>query len=279
MTEAAQYDEYSPEPVLRNPRRLIRAMRRDLAASRELAWRLATRDIKARYRQSFFGVLWAFLPPIVTALIFIVLRNNGVTQILDPASVLIGAVLWGVFTESLNAPLRTLTASKAMLAKINFPHEALILSAMIVSMFDLAVRSVILIAAMVYFNIQPTSGILVAPGAIFMLVLCGFAIGMFLLPIGALYTDVAAALPVVTGLWFFMTPVVYEMPSTPPYSFLMNFNPPATLIVAARDWLTMGSVENLAPFLIVSSVVVLSLGFTWLLYRVSLPILIERMSA
>jgi lipopolysaccharide transport system permease protein len=41
---------YTPESSLRNPAHMVRAMFRDLLSSRELAWQLALRDIKAQYR-------------------------------------------------------------------------------------------------------------------------------------------------------------------------------------------------------------------------------------
>ena len=41
---------YTPESALRNPALMLREMIRDLSASRELAWQLALRDIRAQYR-------------------------------------------------------------------------------------------------------------------------------------------------------------------------------------------------------------------------------------
>ena len=56
---------YSPDSQVRQPRQLAQEMWHDLLASRELAWRLLVRDISAQYRQSFLGVFWAFVPPLV----------------------------------------------------------------------------------------------------------------------------------------------------------------------------------------------------------------------
>ena len=71
---------YTPESQMRSPRRLIRDMFRDLKASSELAWRLFIRDIAAQYRQSLLGVFWAFLPPIVMGLIFIILQSKKIVN-------------------------------------------------------------------------------------------------------------------------------------------------------------------------------------------------------
>jgi lipopolysaccharide transport system permease protein len=99
-------------------------------ASLELAWRLMVRDIKARYRQSLLGASWAFLPPIATALLFILLNREGLikassTDLPYPVFVIIGTVLWQLFTDSLNSPPNLVTANKPMLAKVNFPREGL----------------------------------------------------------------------------------------------------------------------------------------------------------
>ena len=52
-------------------------MFRDLAASRELAWRLFMRDLSARYRQSLLGYVWAFLPPLAATIPFVFLQITG----------------------------------------------------------------------------------------------------------------------------------------------------------------------------------------------------------
>jgi lipopolysaccharide transport system permease protein len=53
----------------------------DLLGSRGLAWRLLVRDISAQYRQSLFGVLWAFLPPIITAAGLLLAKSAGAVNI------------------------------------------------------------------------------------------------------------------------------------------------------------------------------------------------------
>ena len=55
---------YTPDSSLSHPLVMAREMFRDLFASRELAWRLAVRDIRAQYRQAFLGIFWAFILPL-----------------------------------------------------------------------------------------------------------------------------------------------------------------------------------------------------------------------
>lgn len=275
---------YSPESQMHTPGRLIRSMLHGLKDSRELAWRLFVRDISARYRQSLFGIFWAFLPPIITGLVFIILQskrvlNLGETDIPYPVYVLVGTTLWQVFTESLNAPLKSVIAAKPMLAKINFPREALIVSAFYDVIFNLLIKSIILVGVFVYFKVPVTWGLLMAPMAILMLILLGMSIGLLLTPLGTLYTDITQGLTVVTSFWFFITPVIYPPPQSFPYSLMTTLNPVSPILMGARDLLTKGVIVNIGPFLVVSLLTIITLFIAWMIYRIALPILIERMSA
>ena len=275
---------YTPESKLRSPIVMAKEMWTDLLASRELAWRLMVRDISAQYRQSILGVLWAFLPPIVTALIFVVLNsrniiNIGETIIPYPAYVMFGTVLWQVFVDSLNAPLKVVTASKAMLTKINFPKEALILSSLGQALFNLSIKLTILIVVFIIYRIPLTWGVPFSFLAILVLVLLGTTIGLFLTPIGMLYTDVTQGIAVITGLWFFLTPVVYPPPTSFPYSLLATLNPVSPILINARDLATQGVFRNPEAFFVVTALTIVLLLVTWVMYRLAMPILVERMSA
>lgn len=275
---------YTPESRLRSPGLLVRSMWRDLKASRELAWRLFVRDISARYRQSLLGVFWSFFPPILTGLVFIILQskkvvNFGETDIPYPVYVLVGTTLWQLFTESLNAPLNSVRNAKTMLAKINFPREALIVSAFYGMLFNLSIKTAVLVGIFVFFRVEVTWGLILAPLAIVMSILLGMTIGLVLTPLGMLYTDVASGLMVATQLWFFVTPVVYPPPQTFPYSLVSSVNPVSPLLIASRDLATKGVLGNPEAFLVVSTLTVVSLFMAWVMYRTSLPIIIERMSA
>jgi lipopolysaccharide transport system permease protein len=229
-------------------------------------------------------VVWAFVPPIVTSLIFIVLQsrsvvNFGETAVPYPVFVLVGTILWQVFTESLNAPLKSVTAAKPFLVKVSFPREALIISAIYLTAFNLLIKLIVLAVISLLFRMPLTPGLLLAPLMIIMLMLLGICLGLFLTPLGVLYTDVTTSLPVIISLWFFVTPVVYSPPSEFPYSLIAVLNPVSPLLIAARDLITTGTLNNLPAVLLVSGLTIVGLFVAWIIYRIALPILIERMSA
>ena len=71
QTESLAKVVYTPASQMRTPALLVRSMFKDLAASRELAWRLFVRDVSAQYRQSILGLFWAFFPPVLSGLVLL----------------------------------------------------------------------------------------------------------------------------------------------------------------------------------------------------------------
>ncbi|NPV85844.1 MAG: ABC transporter permease [Anaerolineae bacterium] len=275
---------YTPDSGLRSPIRMLRQMFLDLKNARELAWRLAVRDISATYRQSLFGILWAFLGPVISALLFIFLNNQkilnvGKTDIPYPVFVMFGTLLWGLFSESINAPMTAVTANMSILSKIYFPREAIILSAILKVLFNFGIKLIILVIFFIIFGLRFTPGILLSPFAILMLMLMGIALGLLITPIGILYKDVSTVLSAFMGLWFYLTPVIYPVPNTWPMSLMSTWNPVSPVLVAARDLATKGTLQDPMLFLIVSAATLVILLIAWIMYRLALPILIERMSA
>ncbi len=275
---------YTPDSLLLNPGLLVYEMLSDLSASRELAWRLAVRDIRGQYRQAFLGILWAFILPLANTLTWIFLNSTGVVKIADtalpyPVYVFTGTMLWAIFMDALNAPLQQANAAKGMLSKLNFPREALIVSGIYQTLFNASIKIVLLFGALLFMGIKPGLSLLLFPLGIASLILVGTALGLLITPVGMLYTDVGRTLPLLMQFLMYVTPVVFPMPKEGWVSILFSFNPLTPIILTTRDWLTGLTPEYLGYFVVVNIVAVALLLVVWVVYRLAMPILIERMSA
>lgn len=284
MSESKQITVYSAQSMLRSPAKAFDAMIRDAGKSRELAWRLAVRDISAQYRQSVFGFLWAVLLPLAHASVWIFLGSSGIvrvgsTDVPYTIYVLAGTLLWAIFTDAVNAPLQTTIAAKAMLAKINFPREALILAGLYQTLFNAAIKVFLLLVALPLFSVAYAPSLLLFPLAIASLVVVGTAIGLLVTPIGVLYNDVGRSIPLLLQFLMYFTPVVFIAPKSGWSDLIFQLNPLTPLIITARQWLTGGAVESLGYFLAVNVVAAGILLVAWAAYRIAMPILIERMSS
>lgn len=273
---------YTPESPLKNPLRFLREMRRGLLDARELAWRLFIRDLNAQYRQTFLGYIWAFLPPLVASATFIFLNSQGIVQIQTDgipyaAFAMIGTLLWQVFVDAIQSPAQSVAAGKSMLAKINFPREAILMGGLWMVLFNFLIRLVIVIAVMAYWHIVPGTTLFMFPLAMVALLVCGYAIGLAITPLSSLYGDISRGIPIIAQFWMLLTPVVYPARTTGLGGLLAIWNPVSPLLTTAREALCGQALTQLPEFGIVFF---LAIGATFLglvTYRLVMPILIERM--
>jgi lipopolysaccharide transport system permease protein len=273
---------YSPQSALHDPVYLFREMALDVWTSRGLAWRLFLRDVSARYRQSALGYAWALLPPIVTTLTFVLLSRSGVlsagrTGMPYPVYVITGTLLWQLFADAMGSPIKTVTAAKVMLSKINFPREALLIAGVLDVLFNALVRMVLLVAAFAAYRIVPPASAPLALLGVAAILCTGFTLGLLLTPLGLLYTDIGQALTLMLSFWMLLTPVVYNPPSGGALDLLTKINPVSPLIVVTREWLTTGTASQLVPAAAVTGTALVFLIAAWVLYRLAMPILVERM--
>jgi len=273
---------YTPESPLRQPRKFVRELISDLWGSRELAWRLFVRDLRAQYRASLLGYVWVFLPPLVAGLPFVYLNSAGVISISDTpipyaAYAMVGAIIWQTFVDALNSPLRSVNAARAMLTRINFPREAILLSGLMQVAFTFVVRLALVIGVFAAFALKPAATSPLFVVGMISIALTGFMIGLILTPLGVLYGDVQYSLPIASTFLMLITPVLYPVPSSGLGAMVASLNPLTPLITTTRDWLTTGASVQQVAFLVVSAVTVTLLILAWVLYRLALPHLVARL--
>ncbi len=272
---------YTPESRLRRPLALFDEMTTDLLSSRELAWQFFYRQISSRYRQSALGPFWALIPPVLVALTSTVLRRSGVISVEEtgipyPLYVMFGTVLWQLFANSLELPLKAMRSGIQLLRTIRVPVEGLLLASIAELLFDLGIQFGVLMVVFALFKVSISWGVFLGVGAMAMLMCLGIGIGLFLVPLGSLYTDVSSALPFITRFWFFLTPVIYTPPEQWPYSLLVDLNPVTPLLTTALDLSLEGTASNPTGFWIMSAIAIVLLLVGWVFYRVAIPILVER---
>ena len=125
--------------------RLLKDSLSDVYHSRFLARQLAIRDIKAQYRQSYLGIIWAFIGPLTTAFVWIFLNSTGTVKLTDtgmpyPVYAFTGTLLWSIIVDAINSPMASTNGARSILSKINFPKEALIISGIYKLLFNSSIK-------------------------------------------------------------------------------------------------------------------------------------------
>ncbi|WP_418509483.1 ABC transporter permease [Corallibacter sp.] len=263
---------------------LLKASLTDMYRSRFLARQLAERDIKAQYRQSYLGILWAFVTPLATAAVWIFLNNSGTVRLSDtgvpyPVYAFSGTLIWSIIVASINSPMASTNAAKGILTKINFPKEALLLSGIYKLLFDSAIKILLLVAFVFIFGVGFHYSLLLLPFAVLAAVLFGSTLGLFLTPLGLLYKDISKIISFGMQFLMYVTPVVYAIPKTGIMKTLMTYNPITPIILTTRDLVVGFQPEFLNYFIGVLALCVPLLFLGLVIYRIAIPIIVERLSA
>lgn len=256
----------------------------DIYRSRFLSRQLAERDIKAQYRQSYLGIIWAFITPLATAGVWVFLNLSGTVKLTDtgvpyPVYAFSGTLLWSMLLESINSPTVSTNSARGLLSKINFPKEALVIAGIYKLLFNSMVKIILLVIFVFLFGIGFHWSLLLLPLGILGMLLFGTMIGLFLTPIGMLYKDIGKITSFGLSFLMYVTPVVYAIPDSGIMKKIMEANPLTPLIITTRDLITGATPEFLPYYLFLMLICIPIFLMSLIIYRTSIPVIVERLSA
>ena len=207
---------------------------------RELMWVFAIRDIKVRYKQTYIGIAWAFIQPVLMVVLFnfifgrlAKMPSEGIPY---PLFSFIGVALWNYFSTSLGSASNSVIGNEGIIKKVYFPRLVLPISSAITPLVDLAIALVIFAALMAFYGYVPSWwGILLLPIIILLSFLAATGAGLFCASLNLKYRDIRYALPFFIQLLMYATPVIY--PSSllaGRFHWILVLNPMTGVIEAAR---------------------------------------------
>ncbi len=181
---------------------------------RELIAALVWKNIVIRYKQSYLGILWAVLKPVMLMLIFSLVRSFvGIDTGDIPYPILTFAALipWVFFQESASEGVNSVTSNAALIRKIYFPREVFPITAMVTKIVELIISFFILAGMMIFYKMMPTIYALWVPAIILYTMTVALTISFFGAAINVYYRDMTQALPVLLSLLMYGSPVMYPL--------------------------------------------------------------------
>jgi ABC-type polysaccharide/polyol phosphate export permease len=217
---------------------------RRLYRARALGWKLAGRELRARYRGSLLGFFWSILNPLLLLAVYSIVFTVVFAPRADvrpyPLFLFGGILAWSFLSASLldaaetfrnNGPL----LRKAVIAPEVFPGVS-VLSQGLHFFWALPV----LAAATIYFRLAGAirvgwTAVQLAP----VMLLLGLAVlgaALFVSAVSVHFQDLRNLIQSLLMLWFFATPVLYPADGLPPrFRFWLRLNPAAGYFDAIHD--------------------------------------------
>jgi len=242
---------------------------------RDLFFFLVWRNFKVRYKQTFLGLLWIILQPLITmAIISLVLGrlarfpSDGVPY---PIFLFTALVFWNYFSVALTSTSNSLIEGQALVKKIYFPRIIIPFATAVTQLVDLVINILILFALMAVLRFEPNYwGILTLPLVAFVTFVLSTGLGLVLAAANTTYRDVRYLIGFFVQILFYLSPIIYSASLVPAkYQWIYYLNPVAGILTFARQSLLHHVTPNWSALLIGLAIgIVLTIFGWWYFHRV-----------
>lgn len=243
-------------------------MIKELYDYRELLKSNIRKDIRGRYKASVLGVLWSFINPLLTVLVYAIvfpylMRSTAENYIVYLVT---GIIPWTFFQTVLNQCLTCIKSNAGIIKKVYFPRVILPISAMCSGIINFFISCLIILVFCVVWNVGISWHIILVPLIALIEGLFALGLGMALGAMNAYLQDLEYIVNFITQLLFYGTPIVYELSqfsSQSVLSFLIRLNPMTTIMNSYRDVFLYHQIPDLGALAIVGvfTIVVVLIGY------------------
>ncbi len=230
----------------------------------------AWRDIKARYKQTLAGISWVIIQPVISMIVFTVFFGQwlGVStgDIPYPVFAFCALIPWTYFVHALTVSSFSVVAQQSVISKVYFPRLLLPFSDILCVLMDLFMSMLVLIPLMLYYGIVPGIHVLVLPMFVILALLTALGVGLWLAALNVRFRDVNQAMPFLTQLWLFATPVAYPVSVVPERLLPLYELNPMVAVTEGFRWALTGDGEFPLRLVLVSggiAIMILISGLYW----------------
>jgi lipopolysaccharide transport system permease protein len=188
----------------------------ELWKKRELLYFFAWRDIKVKYKDTYLGIAWAILQPLLLTAMFYFIFSRGlhITTGKLPYWLysLSGLLLWGLFSSGITNSGESMIGNANIIRKIYFPRLIIPLSSVLVAFIDFCFGFLLLLLLLA-FNRQHVSwtAIFCFPLGILLAAVSSLGIGALVAALNVKYRDFRYLLPFSIQMLLFSSQIAYSI--------------------------------------------------------------------
>lgn len=210
------------------------------------------RELRTRYKGSFFGFLWTFINPLMQLIIYSLIFPfiMKISEENFAMFLFVALIPWNYFTNCLQGSCGLIVANNSLVTKVYFPREVLPLAYTFSGLLNMIFSYAIVIPMLIFFKIPLSWNLLWLPIlAITQTLLCaGFA--FLFCSINVYFRDLEYITGVVLMALYFMTPIMYSIDMMPKkLHWILRINPMTSFVELYRDVTFYGRGLNFEVYL------------------------------
>lgn len=214
---------------------------KDLFKNRKLIWDLAKNDMKTKYAGSFFGVIWAFVQPVVTVLLYwfvfqVGLRSGDVGDVPFVLWLMCGLVPWFFFQDGINAITNCMIEYSYLVKKMVFQIDILPIVKMLSSLFIHIFFIAFMLLIFCLMGYVPTITAVQILYYVFCTIVLVLGIGYTTSVLVIFFKDLGQIIQIVLQIGMWMTPILWNIHMLPnQFLWLMKLNPMYYIVNGFRE--------------------------------------------
>jgi ABC-2 type transport system permease protein len=177
------------------------------------------RSLAARYRGSALGFIWSLVNPImlmvVYTFVFRYIFRISAPGVPFAAYLITGILAWNFLSLASIQASVALISGNALVNKCAFPKIVLPFSAVLASAVNYVAALPLLYIFILISGVKPTPNLLLLPFAVLLLAILAAGLGTLLSALMPFFRDLQHLIEVCFTMWFFLTPVVYDIGMVP----------------------------------------------------------------
>ena len=251
---------------------------------RNLLKELTIKDIKLKYRNSWLGIIWSFLQPLLHMIVLSVvfgglLGKKSNLIVCYPVYLFTGRLLFSFFTSSSKQALRSFRKNQAIIKKVYVPKYMYPLSSILSNFVTFAISLLCLVCVWIFFKLTGISGgaglelsgyVLLCWVPMFLMLIFSTGVGLILSVVSVYFRDIEYIWDVLCQLLFYMVPILYHLNTIKRdwVVIIIKINPLYSMIELFRQCVLYGQIMSAKMFAyaLVVSIVTLIIGilfFNW----------------
>jgi len=230
------------------------AIGKNLWEQRELIKQFTKRQVIARYKGSYLGILWSFITPLFLLIVFtfvfsvIFQARWGVSSgnKIEFALILFcGLTVFNIFAECLNSSPNMILNNVNYVKKVVFPLEILPLVILGSALVHAGISLIILFAGVAVFMQTINWTMIFLPLVILPLMLMSLGLSWFIAALGVYLRDIGHLVGVITQALMFLTPIFYPISIIPEkYLIFYYLNPIGYVVEDMRRIIIWGQLPD-----------------------------------
>ena len=222
--------------------RSVLALVQDLYNSKTLIWSLAKNDFKTKYAGSYLGIIWAFVQPVVTILVYWFVFEFGLRAGSPSEGVpfvlwfSVGLVPWFFFSDAINNAMNCLFEYSYLVKKVVFKISILPIVKIISSIFVHFVFVAFVIILACIYGFYPNIYFLQLPYYIFCTFFIVLAISYMTSAVVLFFKDLGQIINIMLQIGMWATPIMWSYTIVPEkLQWIVKLNPMYYIVEGYRD--------------------------------------------